>query len=423
MLLRQLYFLPEVLVREWKKRDEIEKTASRMLRSLLKDVYHINPFYRRKFEGSPIADIRTLDDLDVLPFTTKDELRDAFPRDLSKTYTVADCIHESTSGSTGDVLNVYHDPVAYDYYDSMKFREYRAYKCSLKYRIAYLRYEPSPKEPFENFGLLRRYYIPVHYSPQKQFDLIAECDPHVLSAYPSSLYEIAKLVEKNDTDNISPKFIVSHSELLTENMRKYLHSVFGCPVHNEYSSFEVHNIATECMHDSMHIHLDNNIVEIIRDGEACASGEVGEIVVTNLKNRAMPFIRYRTGDFGAFDDSVCPCGRGLPLLKMIEGRKDEYLTLPSGMQVSPRVFDPLDLIFHKYVSKFQIIQKERGKFVIKVVKREGYTEEISTLLREEAKKCVPEDVDVEVLEVDDIRRTGRGKFRAVISEVTTRSGD
>lgn len=418
MLLRQLYFLPGILMREWKKKDEIERIASKMLKSLLRDVYCINPFYKRKFEGLSITDIKTLDDLKVLPFTIKDELREAFPRGLSYGYTIGTCVHESTSGSTGDVLNIHHDKTAYDYYKGIAFRVYKGFNYNLMDRIAYIRYEPFKKEICEYVGVFRRYYIPVYYSAQKQLGLLSRVRPEVISAYPSSLYEVAKLVEEYNIQ-INPKFIISHSELLTENTRNYIQSVFGCPVYNEYSSFEVHNIASECTHGNMHLHVDCNVVEIIKDGNPAAPGEVGEIVVTNLSNRAMPFIRYRTGDFGAFEEGVCGCGRGLPLLKMIEGRKDEYLTLPSGERVSPRVFDPLDVIFHEYVSRFQIVQRERGRFIIKVVKREQYTTETANLLVQEAKKCVPEPVNVEVVEVDDIKRTGRGKSRAVINEVTS----
>lgn len=416
MLLRQISFLPGILMREWKKKEEIEEIASKMLRCLLEDIYCMNPFYKRKFKEVPITDVETTDDLRKLPFTTKDELREAFPRDLSEGYTAKDCIHESTSGSTGDVLNIYHNRAALDYYEGIAFREYKGFNYNLNYRIAYMRFEPIEKRIFEYIGLFRRYYIPVHCTAQEQLDLLMTYNPEVISAYPSCLHEIGKIIDGNNT-HITPKFIESHSELLTDPARKYIESVFNCPVYNNYSSFEVHNIAGECTHKNMHIHADSNVVEIVRDGEPAAPGEVGEIVVTNLSNRAMPFIRYRTGDFGAFDEDACTCGRGLPLLKMIEGRNDEYLHLPSGRRVSPRIFDPLDLLFHEYVSRFQIVQKEKGKFIIKVVKRENYKKDVTALLMNEAQRCVCEPVEVEVVPVDDIKRTGRGKFRAVISEV------
>ncbi len=416
MLSRQIYFLLKVLMREWKKREEIERISFNMLKSLLHDVCRINPFYKKKFKDTDIAYIKTLDDLRILPFTTKDELREAFPENLSVGYTVHNCVHESTSGSTGDVLDIYHDKRSYDYYDTLSFRAYRGYNLGITDKIAYTRFEPIKKELFEYVGFLKRLYIPVHYPAQEQLALLLQYNADVISAYPSCLYEIAQLVKEHHL-KIQPKFIISHSELLTTPMKTYLESVFNCPVYRDYSSFEVHNIANECAHGRMHIHADLNIVEIIRDGEPVPPGESGEVVVTNLSNKAMPFIRYRIGDIGALEEGTCTCGRGLPLLKMVEGRKDQYLIFPSGRKVSPRIFDPLDVIFHKNVSKFQIVQKGKETFIIKIVKREDCSNTIADMLIEKARACVPEPVDIHVIEVDDIQRTGRGKLRAVICEV------
>lgn len=417
MLLRKIYFLPAVLMREWKKREEIEKISFKMLKSLLQDVYRINPFYREKFKNIDITRIKTLDDLNILPFTTKDEMRKAFPQHLSAGYTVGDCVHESTSGSTGDILNIYHDKRAYDYYDAISFRAHRGYHIALTDTIAYTRFESMEKELFEYWGFLRRLYIPVHYTVREQLALLLKYNAKIISAYPSCLYEIAHLVKERNI-SIQPKFIISHSELLTASMKAYIESVFNCPVYRDYSSFEVHNIANECTHQKMHIHVDNNIVEIIRDGEPAAPGEPGEVVVTNLLNRAMPFIRYKIGDIGAINEDMCSCGRGLPLLKVVEGRKDQCLTFPSGARSSPRIFDPLDIIFHKNVSKFQIIQKEKGTIIIKIVKKKDCSNTLEDKIIEKALQCVPEPVDIHVVAVDDIKRTERGKLRAVICEVT-----
>lgn len=416
MLIRKIYFLPKILMRDWKKREEIERISLKMLKSLLQDVCRINPFYKKKFKDTDITHVKTLDDLRILPFTTKDEMREAFPQNLSMGYTVHNCIHESTSGSTGDVLNIYHDKRAYDYYDAISLRAHRGHSLKITDKIAYTRFEPVKKELFEHWGFFRRLYIPVYYPAQEQLALLLKYDADVISAYPSCLYEIAQLVREHRI-SITPKFIVSHSELLTAPMKTYLESVFNCPIYRDYSSFEVHNIANECTHGGMHLHVDNNIVEIIKDGAPAAPGEPGEIVVTNLSNRAMPFIRYRIGDIGALEEDTCTCGRGLPLLKMVEGRKDQFLIFPSGREVSPRIFDPLDVIFHKNVSKFQIVQKEKGTFIIKIVKRKDCSDTIADALIEKARTCVPEPVEIHVVEVGDIERTGRGKLRAVICEV------
>lgn len=417
MLLRTLYYFPLLFMEEWKATDTIEKNSCKKARALFKDVTHINPFYKEKLKNININSIKTIHDLQKIPFTTKDELRDAFPRDLSSGYTVENCVHESTSGSTGDVLNIYHNSEAFDYYTALGMREYVWWGYKPFYNVTYIRFEHFEKTIFETIGLLKRKYIPVTLSAEKQLNMLLEQAPDVIFGYPSSLYEIGKLIEEHNIQIKNPKFINSNSELLTEPTREYIKSVFGCSVYNEYSSFEVHSIASECPKKRMHIHLDNNIVEVIKDGEQVEPGERGEIVVTNLHNKAMPFIRYRTGDIGALSDQHCECGRGLPLLDMIEGRKDEFLHLPSGGKISPRVFDPLDFIFHEYVLKFQIIQKKKDLFVIKVVPRAEYSDQVRKKLIREAKNCFPEPITVEVTEVEDIKRTGRGKLRAVLNRV------
>jgi phenylacetate-CoA ligase len=416
MLVRTLYYLPQVLAREWKPTGSIQKYSLAEARSLLREVSHINVFYKKKLENINVEDIQLVEDLSAIPFTTKDELREAFPGAISKGYTLESCIHESTSGSTGDVLNIYHDPVEYSFYDAISLREYVGFHVCPWYKLSYIRFEPQPARIFEYLGLFRRYYVPVTASAEEKLHMAQSHNPQILSGYPSSLYEMTRIYKENSV-LLDLKMILSNSELLTDSTREYLESAFGCPVYNDYSSFELHNIAAECSFKSMHIHSDANIVEIIKDGEQVAPGETGEIVVTNIRNRAMPFIRYRTGDYGAISEEPCPCGRGLPVLKSIEGRKDEYLVLPSGGRISPRVFDPLDLIFHQYVSKFQIIQKQKDKFLIKVVRGANYHDDVTRMLIREAKKCFPQPIDVEVVPVEDISRTGRGKLRAVLCEV------
>jgi phenylacetate-CoA ligase len=402
---------------EWKSPEKIEKNSLKKARAFLKNVTHINPFYKEKLKGIPIDTIETVHDLKRIPFTTKDELREAFPQDISTGYTLKDCVHESTSGSTGDVLNIYHDLAAYDFYTALGMREYAWWGYTPRYTMSYIRFENFKKTAFEYTGLLRRNHISVTSSVEKQLTLLLEQAPDIICGYPSSLYEIGKLIEERNIKIKTPKFINSNSELLTEPTREYIESVFGCPVYDEYSSFEVHSMATECSKKEMHIHMENNILEIIKDGEQVGPGEKGEIVVTNLHNRAMPFIRYRTGDIGVLSDEKCACGRGLPLLEMIEGRKDEFLHLPSGGKISPRVFDPLDFIFHENVLKFQIIQMKPDSFIIKVVPRPEYGDHVRKKLIREAKNCFPESISVEVVEVDDINRTGRGKLRAVLNKV------
>ncbi|MGC4047007.1 MAG: hypothetical protein QM758_24695 [Armatimonas sp.] len=99
-------------------------------------------------------------------------------------------------------------------------------------------------------------------------------------------------------------------------------------------------IAAECdQHNGLHITSDNIYVEIVRpDGTPCAPGEPGQIVLTDLHNYGMPFLRYKVGDTGSFKEGLCSCGRGLPLLNVVDGRVLDVIRTPSGKIVSGAFF-------------------------------------------------------------------------------------
>jgi phenylacetate-CoA ligase len=157
-------------------------------------------------------------------------------------------------------------------------------------------------------------------------------------------------------------------------------------------------------------------LEFIENGEKVGAGESGEILVTNLDANAMPLIRYEIGDCGVPIDDECPCGRGLPLMKNIEGRRDDFLILPDGRLVSPRrtstsVWAVLG------VDQYRIIQKKKDLAVIELVKGQGFSEHTITQASDGLRAVLGPDVQVRVDVVDNIPTGKTGKMRKVISEV------
>ena len=133
--------------------------------------------------------------------------------------------------------------------------------------------------------------------------------------YVSMLETFSKFMIKNHLSfKYPPTCVITTSEVLTDYHRELIGNVFQCRVYNEYGCGETGTIAHECEFGSMHINAENVIVEIVRDGEVVNDGEVGDIVVTDLNNFAMPLIRYNLKDIGYIDSEPCPCGRGLPIL-------------------------------------------------------------------------------------------------------------
>jgi phenylacetate-CoA ligase len=161
------------------------------------------------------------------------------------------------------------------------------------------------------------------------------------------------------------------------------------------------------------------------EGEEVAPGERGEIVCTSLFNYAMPLIRYAVGDVGkASTETDCPCGRKLPLMKVMEGRKDSVVTLPDGRALSSFVFIAAiyQLSFYSRIEKFRVIQKkiDRFKFLIKV-KDNGidvnFAEQEIVMLFSRVFDLDADEVEFEVEFVNDIPLDNSGKFRIFVSEL------
>lgn len=157
--------------------------------------------------------------------------------------------------------------------------------------------------------------------------------PKMLFGYPSALSHIAVHAEKNGTmlNNLGIKVAFVTSERLYDYQREKIETVFGCPVANGYGGRDAGFIAHQCPAGNMHITAEDIIVKIIdKEGQVLPHGEAGEIVITHLATRDFPFIRYRTGDVGFLTDAQCSCGRGLPLLKEIQGRTTDFIVAQDG---------------------------------------------------------------------------------------------
>jgi phenylacetate-CoA ligase len=171
----------------------------------------------------------------------------------------------------------------------------------------------------------------------------------------------------------------------------------------------------------MHITAEDIIVEIVgAQGNALPSGEVGEIVVTHLATRDFPFIRYRTGDIGVLDSKSCTCGRGLPLLKEIQGRSTDFLVTQNGI-----VMHGLALIYIlrdlQQIRAFKIIQESLDLTRILVVSIAGLSPELASKIESGVKARLGQGVRVAVEEVTEIPAEKSGKFRYVVSKVTALS--
>jgi len=255
-------------------------------------------------------------------------------------------------------------------------------------------------------------------------DRINDVQPVQILAYVESAYELAQFIEREGLDVYSPQAVMTSAGTLHDHMRKTIRRVFRAPVFNRYGSREVGDIACECeAHEGLHVSAPTHYVEILRpDGTPTDPGEVGEIVVTLLTNYAMPLIRYRIGDMGAWAASSCSCGRSWPLLAEVTGRVSDTFLTEDGKRIHGEFFTHL-FYGEAWVQKFQVVQESVRQITIAVVPADRggdperrYRTEMEAI-REDIQSVMGKTCDVTFDVRREIPPTDSGKYRYTISRV------
>jgi phenylacetate-CoA ligase len=243
--------------------------------------------------------------------------------------------------------------------------------------------------------------------------------PAMLFGYPSAISHIAGRAGKTGVrlDDLGVRVVFVTSERLYEHQRATITRAFGAPVANGYGGRDAGFIAHECPQGSMHITAEDIVVEIVNEhGRPQPAGAAGEIVVTHLATRDFPFIRYRTGDVGTLHHGACACGRGLPVLREIQGRATDFVVATDGT-----VMHGLSLIYvlrdQPGVAGFKIMQESLSLTRVLVVPTPDFAPQASQAIERGLKARLGPQVTVEVALVDHIPAEQSGKFRYVVSKV------
>jgi phenylacetate-CoA ligase len=247
--------------------------------------------------------------------------------------------------------------------------------------------------------------------------------PKMLFGYPSALSRIASHAESrgiamNDL-GIDVAFVTS--ERLYDDQRATIARVFGCKVANGYGGRDAGFIAHECPAGSMHVTAEDIVVELIDEhGHAVPAGTPGEIVVTHLATCDFPFIRYRTGDVAVMDTAPCSCGRGLPVLKEIQGRASDFVVAADGT-----VMHGLALIYVVRdlpgVEGFKVVQESRQRTTVLMVVNPSFDRGGCDVVVEGFKRRLGNEVEVNVELVSQIAPEKSGKFRYIVSRAVETS--
>jgi len=247
------------------------------------------------------------------------------------------------------------------------------------------------------------------------FDRLNRARPHSIVAYTNPLYALARAFEERGLRPWSPRSVIVGAEKLHDFQRTLIERVFRAPVFETYGSREFMLIGGECgEHAGLHLTMENLLVEVVDDGGRPApAGEEGNVVITDLTNYGMPFIRYQNGDRAIAGFDKCKCGRGLLLLKKVVGRRLDILETPDGRTVPGEFFPHLIKDFPS-IRRFQVVQNDCHAIEIHLVVNAGWNDSERESLERQVRFVVGTAVDLEISIVDDIPLTRAGKLQVVI---------
>lgn len=332
--------------KECMSRDEMQHLQGVRLAKMVDRVYHNVPFYRKKMQqmGLEPGDIRGLEDLTKLPFTTKNDLRDNYPFGLiAVPESQVSRIHAS-SGTTGKAT-----VVAYTRKDISIWAECVARVLTMAGLGREDRIHVSYGYGLFTGGLGLHYgaeelgatVIPMSVgNTKKQITMMEDFGATALACTPSYALHLAEaLADSGRIDHIKLKACVLGAEPWTDAMRQELEQKLRVNAFDIYGLSEVMGpgVAADCIHHKgLHVYEDHFIPEVIDSDtlNPVEPGEVGELVFTTVTKEALPLIRYRTKDLTSIDYSPCECGRTLARISRFKGRADDMLII-RGVNVFP----------------------------------------------------------------------------------------
>ncbi|MDA9827705.1 hypothetical protein N9C11_05645 [Flavobacteriaceae bacterium] len=331
-----LYYFRYYYTQFWRK-NKIEKYQIRRLQKQLvqasKTKYYNKLFKELNF--NPRTDFKSLNDLEKIPVTEKIKVKENTHLFVNHKYKNIS-LPFYTSGSTGSPMKALIHPLHWVIEQAVIFRHWSWGGYSFRDSTAMLRsYSPKEGEPLTKYSksLNTTYFSPFHLTDENMmmyYNLMIDLNTKVLRGYPSSVKIFALFLKKNSLKINSIKQILVASEVLTENDRNIIESVFDCKISNHYGLAEQIVMFGDCeKHTHMHNYFEYGYVELLDTDRP----NIKKIIGTNLHNKTMPIIRYDTGDLAIVADSNCKCSRNGVTIKNIVGRHDQLIRTPNGYDI------------------------------------------------------------------------------------------
>jgi phenylacetate-coenzyme A ligase PaaK-like adenylate-forming protein len=409
--------------------EHIQKYQLDQLRNIFSYGYNNTEFYRNRFDQANVNPkaINSPNDLIKFPILEKDDIRNNQKSMLSAGVAKSDLVKTATGGTTSSPVPLFIDKESWAKRRAATLYFFKWFNYEIGDKMAYLwgaqqdiSSNNSLKQKLRNILINRSLCLETFYlndeTMRSHYEKIVNFKPKGLQAYSTPLFLFANFLDKYKL-KLNIKNINTSAEFLYDYQREKIEQVFNTKIFNWYGARELGHIATECSeHSGMHINVSGLFIEIIKNGKQVIDEE-GEIVVTDLLNKAMPLIRYRLGDIGKISTRSCKCGSPLPILESVSGRLVDTFKKRDGSFV-PGVAFPNRIINEcKGIRELQIVQKDYQIFHLNIVRGEHYTNQDLDEIKQKICVFMHDIIEFEVHYLDKIPLEKSGKIRFCKSEI------
>jgi phenylacetate-CoA ligase len=427
---RTLAYLDAYRRDQWLPPEQLAALQWERLQRLLEHCYREVPYYRRRWRelGITPKDICNLDDYAALPVLTKADVR-AHVDELKADSWRDRLLYKATGGSTGEPMRFGFTRESNDRRTAVMWRGYEWAGSRMGRRTLFLWGGPvgdptrahQLKDRLYNSVFARRVLNSFKMTEANMADYANAIDryrPDIIVAYVGPLVQLAEWLTACGRRIWRPQAIIGGAEAMHDFQREAIERAFLAPAFNTYGCREFMLIAAECeQRHGLHVNSDHLVVELRTSHGAASDGHAGEVVITDLFNYGMPFVRYANGDMATASTEHCHCGRGLPLLARVEGRILDAIRTPGG-HVLPGEFFPHMLKDVPGLQRFQLVQRRLDRLDLSIVRGAGFDDASLEYIHREVDKVLGDSVQLHCHFVDEIPLTRSGKMRVTVSELT-----
>lgn len=394
------------------------------LRDLIASAFDDTPYYRENHEPGSLEKLKKepFEALSLMPIMTKEKIRNNLQSLTSPKWRSS---WRSTSGTTGSPFVFRKDRFAALYMDAAMHAVYSWHGIEIGDREGRIwgsavGAKKKAIQTTKDFLLNRKRLSAFGMTPEKSrayYEKLKRFRPAYIYCYPNAAYLFARHMQELGVPakELGLKTIICTGELLLEQHREVLRDTFGCPVINEYGTTENGILAIECEMGNLHMLAGNVILEFVKNGSQVEDGEVGDILVTELNSRSIPFIRYKTGDMGRpLFSKKCSCGRIFPIMEVVEGRIDDFIVRPDGEKVYDAI---LAYVLKKSVLQFRATQESLKELVIEIVVDERFSSSLEAQYKKKLQDYCGSSMEISFRKVDKIDPDKSGKLRYFVSKI------